>query len=950
MSGSEIANAGAERPSSDRPRAALLLLLVALAAPVPGRAGDARPASGAAAPPRWSVSAGPHVTCVRGEPTRCAGEDAFQLPEETGWLGAALEPSFGLRHGCALDGDGRAVCWGDGSQGQLGRLWAPPGSARGGTPERRKPGPVPGLPPLATLDVGWLHACGIDRAGSVLCWGADALGQLGRSAPGPAPQPVAGLERVARSLSAGGYHTCALLDGGGVSCWGDGSMGQLGQGEKADAGAPVAVVGLGGSATGVSAGAYHTCARLEGGGVRCWGDNRFGQLGDGTRTSSAIPVEVAGLAGPVRAVVAGFSFSCALLAEGTVQCWGSNELGELGAGAPEIPGSAGQAAASPPRRVEGVGEGVVALVAAGNHACAQGRDGAVFCWGSNVWGQLGDGGVAPRARPTLWRGEQGARPRPTLAPVASSGGAVQGLDVSYHSGRVDWRAAVARGDRFGLTLATAGVDFFDPFFFDHWEGMRQAGLVRGAYHFFVADDDPEQQARHFLAHVLFEPGDLLPVVDIESRKKPVPDLPARLARFLAVVERATGARPILYTGPTFWRNNMTADFGDYPLWIAEYGVEAPQVPPGWRQWHLWQWRGDVDLPAIAPIVDLNRLHPDVDLRRLLVPAPAAGSGAADPAPPAPVPVDHHVHLLGPGLLRDWKAIGARFSRADAAYLEPDRLLEGGDGAPPRAERVVLVPMAHLYGNSEFRGALGLSAEEEYARARAENDHVARAAALRPGRAVAFCSISVLRPWAWDEIRRCHSELRVAGLKLHLASSEVDLRQAADLERVAAIAAWAEREGVPLLIHLDTQRRGTEAADVERFARVVLEPHPRLIAAIAHLGGSGGYGPWTRSVFRTLLDWLEARERAGDRRPDLRFDVSAVILEEASEGVPPTTAEEAAALAADLRRAGLARLLVGSDYPVFDPVRTLELLGERAGLTPDELRALRANRLPELFAD
>ena len=98
----------------------------------------------------------------------------------------------------------------------------------------------------------------------------------------------------------------------------------------------------------------------------------------------------------------------------------------------------------------------------------------------------------------------------------------------------------------------------------------------------------------------------------------------------------------------------------------------------------------------------------------------------------------------------------------------------------------------------------------------------------------------------------------------------------------------------------------------------------------------------------LLDWLEERRAAGDARAEVYFDVSAVLLEEESEGVPPTTVEEAATLATDLRRAGFDRLLLGSDYPVFDPVRTLELLAERAGLSSDELLALRANRLPSLF--
>lgn len=347
------------------------------------------------------------------------------------------------------------------------------------------------------------------------------------------------------------------------------------------------------------------------------------------------------------------------------------------------------------------------------------------------------------------------------------------------------------------------------------------------------------------------------------------------------------------------------------------------------------------IAAIAGLIATAACTPP---RAATPPTPAAPRAAAEPPSPT---ADYHVHLLGPGLIADWKSLGVTFSRADAAYLEATRLLEPAGGAAPPLDFALLVPMGHLYGNSEFRAGLELSLEEERARLAAENDHVAREAARHPGRALALCSVSVLRPYAWEEIRRCRGELGSAGLKLHLASSEVDLREPEHLTRVAEIAAWAERERVPLLIHLDTQRRGTQAADVERFARVVLEPHPKLVVIVAHLGGSGGFGRWTQSVFATLVDWLEARAAAGTPHEEIYFDLSAVILERESEGVPPTSNEEAAALGTALRRAGFDRLLLGSDYPVFDPRRTAELLVERAGLTHDELAHLLANRAPGL---
>ena len=590
----------ATRISALRPRSSPLLLVALLAlAGGPDELARAAEAAvpGPGGPPASSqLALGPHATCVSGPAPACAGESTFQVPTDLAILSSMSDLTFGLRHGCALGAGGRALCWGDASEGQLGIDPARVEGVDHGRPSRVAPTPVDGAADLVAIDAGWLHTCGIDKRGAVLCWGADALDQLGRVSAGPGISAVTGLGEPVTGIAAGGVHTCVVRRDGGVSCWGDGSMGQLGQGEKVDASSPAAGVALPGRAVEIAAGAYHSCARIETGAVVCWGDNRFGQLGDGSRTASATPVPVRGLAAPARAVAAGFSFTCALLEDGRAQCWGSNELGELGSGRPEERPAKGTPPA-PPAFVVGLPGPAGLLVAAGNHACARDGQGRISCWGSNESGQLGDGSVVARDRPVAWRGAQGDRPRPTISLDRPSDRALPGLDVSYHSGRVDWAAAVAGGNRFGLTLATAGVDFCDPFFFAHWEGMRQAGLLRGAYHFFVAEDDPEQQARHFLAHVTFEPGDLAPVVDIESRKRPVADLSARLKRFLAIVEEAVGTKPIIYTGPSFWRSNMTDAFGEYPLWIAEYGVDSPSVPEGWTRWHLWQWRGDVELPG-----------------------------------------------------------------------------------------------------------------------------------------------------------------------------------------------------------------------------------------------------------------------------------------------------------------------------------------------------------------
>jgi len=295
-------------------------------------------------------------------------------------------------------------------------------------------------------------------------------------------------------------------------------------------------------------------------------------------------------------------------------------------------------------------------------------------------------------------------------------------------------------------------------------------------------------------------------------------------------------------------------------------------------------------------------------------------------------VDHHVHVLGPDVMRDWKALGVTFSRPDSIYTSPRTLLEGrGDSVA----HVVLVPMAHLYANPEFVEGIKIDAIEARRRVRRENAHVAAEAARFTTRAVALCSVPVLADWALDEVAWCRDSLGVAGIKIHIASSQVDLRNDAHLRQLAAVTRFAEGNALPILLHVDPQRRGHDSTHIRALATRVFEPFPQLKVVIAHLGGSGGYGSWTRTVFRSLRDWRRDVEASGPRR-HVYFEVSAVALEQESEGVPATTPVEAALLRDDLRALSFDRVIFGSDYPVFDPVRGRATLIEKVGLTADEV--------------
>lgn len=199
-----------------------------------------------------------------------------------------------------------------------------------------------------------------------------------------------------------------------------------------------------------------------------------------------------------------------------------------------------------------------------------------------------------------------------------------GIDVSMHSGVVDWQTLVDDGHSFAFAKATEGIDLRDPAFAAHWQAMKEAGVIRGAYHFYVTEDDPETQARFFIDTVELEPGDLAPVVDIELIGHGTrPGLPERFAIWLELVERHYGIKPIIYTAPNFWDAHFTDTFGEYPLWVAEYGVEVPRLPKGWKDWHLWQWRANAQVDGVEKDVDLSRLNRSqnhlIDVSNLVVP-------------------------------------------------------------------------------------------------------------------------------------------------------------------------------------------------------------------------------------------------------------------------------------------------------------------------------------------
>jgi len=310
---------------------------------------------------------------------------------------------------CFLLGQGGVKCWGDNHLGALGD---------GMTQTSSLPVKVSGLSTGVTaISAGGDHACALLKNGGVKCWGYNEYGQLGDGTvessrhpidvrrmaiglittyvprtPRPGvteihnlPVAVSGLESGVAAISAGGSFTCALMEDGGVKCWGINNSGELGDGTNDSKDLPTDVRGLEGGVAAVSAGKSHACALMKNGGVKCWGYNGYGQLGDGTDASSNLPVDIIGLTEWVKAVSAGGGHTCAVLKSGSLKCWGFNNSGELGDGTSIY--------RYLPTAVSGLTSGVTAVSAGGDHTCVLMNGGGVKCWGNGDLGQLGNGRV-----------------------------------------------------------------------------------------------------------------------------------------------------------------------------------------------------------------------------------------------------------------------------------------------------------------------------------------------------------------------------------------------------------------------------------------------------------------------------------------------------------------------------------------------------------------------------
>jgi alpha-tubulin suppressor-like RCC1 family protein len=295
-------------------------------AAVPGLVGASAVATGAAH--TCAVLADGRVACWGDNRYGQLGDGSLRRrlsPVEVRGVSSAVSVSAGDHFSCALLRSGRVRCWGGNANGELG-------NGETSLHRYRTPVLVRGLASAVQLSSAALHSCALVAGGKVKCWGSDTYGQLGYVTPyavtvrgiasatavasgggalpgniaenhsefscaagfraAELPVPVRGM-RGATDVVAGVQHACAIFNGGSLACWGDNRAGELGTGSVSRSSPPVAVGGIFG-ATGVAAGGNfgsdHTCALLATGEIRCWGDNRYGQLGNGSTARSPAPV------------------------------------------------------------------------------------------------------------------------------------------------------------------------------------------------------------------------------------------------------------------------------------------------------------------------------------------------------------------------------------------------------------------------------------------------------------------------------------------------------------------------------------------------------------------------------------------------------------------------------------------------------------------------------------
>ena len=349
-----------------------------------------------------AITAGDRVTCAASSVgvVSCWGDNSTQqlgrgfsstvlTPTAVTSLGSGVTGIYGGgQHQCARIGSAELKCWGANVKSQIDA------SSTYSTPTPTAiSGLVTGSVTISSVALGERHTCVGLSDNTMKCWGDNNLGQLGRGdnvVSGVPTSPTLTNVQVAK-VFAGGNQSCLVTVDGDAMCWGDNFFGQLGDGTTTLRDVPMTVSMAGGvDVVDIAVGYWHTCFTYTpsaglGYGVRCVGRNHAGQLGLGNTTDRTTPTQVPGLDQGVSSIVAGMYHVCALMVDTTVKCWGGNGVSELGNGL--------RVNLTSPNTVAGLSN-VLKLMVGDRHTCALLQSGGVSCWGANGLGQIGTGATS----------------------------------------------------------------------------------------------------------------------------------------------------------------------------------------------------------------------------------------------------------------------------------------------------------------------------------------------------------------------------------------------------------------------------------------------------------------------------------------------------------------------------------------------------------------------------
>ena len=352
--------------------------------------------------------------------------------------------SAGFDHTCGVTTSGVAYCWGQGRFGRLGN---------GTEDDQSAPVPLSGGLTFASVSAGRDHSCGVTTDGAAYCWGYGASGKLGDGIrPGhtqTTPLAVLG-GLIFASVSAGFDHTCGVTTSVAAYCWGEGGSSQLGDKDETNQSPSTSttpsLVSDGLTFASVSAGEQYTCGVPTDGGAFCWGQDRFGRLGNGTEGRRYRPTAVSGRLA-FASVSASKSHTCGVTTSGAAYCWGGGDVGRLGNGAED----------HQYRPVAVSGGLVFASVSVGGfHTCGVTIGGAAFCWGAG--GRLGDGSLTGFQTTSVAVGPPAGgistpTPQPTLNPTATQ--------VPVPGDNFDNALAIELGEAASFSITSAESHYYE---------------------------------------------------------------------------------------------------------------------------------------------------------------------------------------------------------------------------------------------------------------------------------------------------------------------------------------------------------------------------------------------------------------------------------------------------------------------------------------------------------